>query len=196
MFRILSFIPLIVLLGACSNKEVELVLPTPTCVLQREFHYRLPVPTPDGDTASVIRTRYSSPELVATAYLSSSNLTIQLTGSTPEQAVSLLIPTSILSANWVGNYPCQPFAINRPTASVDFQMGSATLYPTLSTAFSLRSSGEIHILAYDSRTHLLRGTYTAQQQDVPDPNFSASPNAVQKKCTVVVDGSFENLLVQ
>lgn len=187
---------IIVLLGACSNEEEPVALPSAVCVLQREFHHRLAAPTPNGDTASVVRATYSTPDVAATASVSPYHLTINLTCNAPQQQVQLLVPTTVLSTTWVGTYVCQPFAINRPAASMAFWTDTSALSPILSTTTTSLSSGEIRILAYDARTHLLRGTYRAQQPNVVDPTAPATADSVQKNATIVITGSFENLLVQ
>ncbi|MCB2406471.1 hypothetical protein [Hymenobacter lucidus] len=187
-------------LPACSDSSDNASddpAPVAETSLQRELHYGLPQPAPNGDTAMVVRTRYETQDIQGSALgpnvpSTYSRLIISLAMPAEPGQLHVTIPSSILSSTWIGDYPLKHGAVS---AGGTYTVGNG-LRPLIHTNYSSLSRGIVTITQYDSKTQLISGSFNIIQQKVSDPAALAGlPQALQKECTVVVVGTFANLKV-
>ena len=104
-----------------------------------------------------------------------------------------------LPAKWLGNYALR--CRNRPTDpvftsyvySVRSNGGlSGGVYRFSDTVREL--TGNVTITAYDAKRQLMSGTYTVRAPEQTEPGPSTLYNG--PKCTIILEGEFENLKVK
>ncbi|WP_035565867.1 hypothetical protein [Hymenobacter sp. IS2118] len=188
------------LIAACSDKaKDEAPMPAdPTPALQMSSYFDFVTITPAGGTAhSGYGTGYRPADIKGTATLGPQVLALDFEAGTDNTYFE--VDRAKISAKWTGTYALQ--CRNRPTdpvfTSYIYTVRTATgssgaIYRFSETTREL--TGNVTITAYDAKRQLVSGTYEVRAPEQNEP--SATITFGGPKCTIIMEGSFENLKVK
>ncbi|OGX89087.1 hypothetical protein BEN47_08150 [Hymenobacter lapidarius] len=188
------------LFAACSNKDKD-DTPAPADpkpAFQMSSYFDFITTTPAGGAAhSGYGTGYRPSDITATATLGPQVLALDFEAGTDNAYFE--VDRAKLSAKWTGTYALR--CRNRPTdpvfTSYTYTVRTATgssgaFYRFSETTREL--TGNVTITAYDAKRQLVSGTYEVRAPEQNEP--SATITFGGPKCTIILEGSFENLKVK
>ena len=188
------------LFTACTDKEKDELPPPadPIPALEMSSYFDFVTITPAGGTAhSGYGTGHRPADITGTATLAPQVLALDFIAGTDNAYFE--VDRAKLASQWVGSYALR--CRNRPTDpvftsyvySVRSSGGvSGVIYRFSDTVREL--TGNVTISAYDARRQLVSGTYTVQAPEQDEPGKTPSPSS--PKCTILLTGTFENLIVK
>ncbi|MFC6222660.1 hypothetical protein ACFP2F_05350 [Hymenobacter artigasi] len=186
--------------ASCSDKHND-DMPAPADpkpAFQMSSYFDFITITPAGGTAhSGYGTGYRPSDIVATATLGPQVLALDFEAGTDNTYFE--VERAKLAAKWVGTYSlrCRNRTSDPVFSSYIYTVRTATgssgaIYRFSDTTREL--TGNVAITAYDAQRQLVSGTYEVRAPEQNEPSTSISIGG--PKCTIILEGSFENLKVK
>ncbi len=181
--------------AACSDKNEAPAPADPAPAFQMSSYFDFAIPTPTGGTAhSGYGTGYRPADITGMATLGPQVLTLNFVAGFDNTYFE--VERTKLSAKWLGAYPLR--CRNRPTDPVftSYLRGSTNNGTSIYrlSDFTRDLTGNVTITAYDAKRQLVSGTYEVRAPEQNEP--SATITIGGPKCTIILEGSFENLKVK
>lgn len=185
------------LFSACSDKEKE-EAPAPadpTSAFQMSSYFDFVTITPAGGNAhSGYGTGHRPADITGTATLGPQVLALNFVAGFDNTYFE--VERTKLSAKWLGTYTLR--CRNRPTDPVFTSYlrgstnGGTSIYRL--SDFTRDLTGNVTVTAYDAKRQLISGSYEVRAPEQRDP--SATVASTDPKCTIILEGTFENLKVK